>query len=238
MFDLTLPSWSKNDYFQFREFLEGLAGSEKNKEWSKCIANTNYKMLAIPSPKLNDFAKLVFKGNYTEFIQSAEFVYGEELIICAKVIGLIKDFNEQKTHILKLVPYIDSWEVTDSFKLRITPQNMQLYFDFSKDLIDSKFVFGRRMGAVIFLKLVKFDNLTAQILKLIEENSNEKEYYVNMAYAWVVCEALIKNRNIALKFLERQNFNKFVQNKAISKARDSFRVSSLDKELLKSLRKR
>ena len=37
----------------------------------------------------------------------------------------------------------------------------------------------------------------------------EKEYYVNMANAWLLCECLIKEREKTLKFLEFKILGKF-----------------------------
>ena len=88
----------------------------------------------------------------------------------------------------------------------------------------------------MLLKLVGNDNLTEKILKIIEENRDENEYYVNMCYAWVICEAMVKQRDTTIKFWQNAKFNKFVNNKAISKCNDSFRVSLADKMLLKSLK--
>ena len=64
----------------------------------------------------------------------------------------------------------------------------------------------------------------------------ETHYYVNMANAWLVAECFTKQRDKTLNLIKNKTLNKFVQNKAISKCRDSFRVSPEDKELLKTFR--
>ena len=55
---------------------------------------------------------------------------------------------------------------------------------------------------------------------------------MNMAVAWLLCELMIYNRDKTLKYLEHHNLNNFTINKAISKCRDSYRVSKEDKEKL------
>ena len=77
----------------------------------------------------------------------------------------------------------------------------------------------------------KESDLTA-IFRIVDSLYNEKEYYVNMAVAWLMCEIVIKNREQAFKYLKKHNLNKFTINKTISKCRDSFRVSKEDKEEL------
>ena len=63
-------------------------------------------------------------------------------------------------------------------------------------------------------------------------NKDENEYYVNMSAAWLLCECFIKQREATLKYFKNNTTNNFIINKAISKCRDSFRVSIEDKKLL------
>ena len=94
----------------------------------------------------------------------------------------------------------------------------------------------KRIGLIIFLKLLSYDEFASQILSIIKTFKNETEYYVNMVNAWIVCESFIKHREKTLALLKEKSLSKFTQNKAISKCRDSFRVSNEDKEFLKTLR--
>lgn len=63
-------------------------------------------------------------------------------------------------------------------------------------------------------------------------------YYVNMAIAWYLCEALIKQYPLALAQLETGQLSHFVHNKAIQKATESRMLSQEQKDLLRSLRMR
>ena len=235
--ELTRVHWKPCDYKNYQDFLETLAKSENDRLWSKRIAQTNYPMLAIPATKQLEIAKLIKRGNYSEFFKVSNFKYGEEILIAARIISLIKDFNEQKQQILWLIPFVDSWEGTDTIKFKINETNSNLYFNFANELIKSDLTFGRRMGAFILLKLVQFKEFTIKILQIVQDNRTETEYYVNMCYAWIICESLIKQRNLTINFWKDACFNEFVNNKAISKCRDSFRISISDKELLKTMKK-
>ena len=70
------------------------------------------------------------------------------------------------------------------------------------------------------------------------ENIPCKKYYTEMAVAWLVCEGFVKFRDETLRLLERGRLDSFVTNMAVSKCRDSFRVSSEDKNLLLKFRKK
>ena len=75
-----------------------------------------------------------------------------------------------------------------------------------------------------------------KILKMCEKIKNDA-YYVKMAVAWLLSYCFIKFRDKTLKYFKNNSLDKFMHNKAISKCRDSFQVSSEDKEMLKDLRR-
>jgi len=56
-----------------------------------------------------------------------------------------------------------------------------------------------------------------------------------MAIAWLICDCYIKYPN-KTKVLFNGSLNKFINNKAISKIHDSFRVKKEEKEELKKYR--
>ena len=74
------------------------------------------------------------------------------------------------------------------------------------------------------------------IIGTIKTLKGEQEYYVNMAVAWLVAECFTKHRNKTLPLFVGGDLNKFVNNKAISKCHDSYRVTDADKEMLKVYR--
>ena len=83
---------------------------------------------------------------------------------------------------------------------------------------------------MIFRYLLKEENLD-RIFKLIKNITTHK-YYIDMAIAWLICECMTKYEQKTLLLIKEQCFTKFIQNKAISKCRDSFRISKEIKEEL------
>ena len=61
-----------------------------------------------------------------------------------------------------------------------------------------------------------------------------KGYYNDMAIAWLISVAFVKMRDKTLDFIKEGKLSSFTLNKAISKIRDSFRVSREDKLLLQN----
>lgn len=54
-----------------------------------------------------------------------------------------------------------------------------------------------------------------------------------MAISWLISVCFVKFRTDTLELIKSKNLPVFVQNKAISKIRDSYRVANKDKELVK-----
>ena len=57
-----------------------------------------------------------------------------------------------------------------------------------------------------------------------------------MAISWLLAECFVKFRTKILDLLKSKKLSPFVQNKTISKIRESLKVSKEDKELVKSLK--
>ena len=124
-------------------------------------------------------------------------------------------------------------------KFTFTEENKPLFFDFATECLqDITHTFVRRLGLIILLKMSSFAEYTDGILRAADSLESETEYYVNMANAWLIAECFTHFREKTLAYLTgAPHLNKFTMNKAISKCRDSYRVSAEDKEFLKTLRK-
>jgi 3-methyladenine DNA glycosylase AlkD len=64
-----------------------------------------------------------------------------------------------------------------------------------------------------------------------------EEYYVNMMVAWFFAEALVKQYDAAIEYLENNRLPIWTHNKAVQKARESYRITKEQKEYLKTLKR-
>ena len=62
------------------------------------------------------------------------------------------------------------------------------------------------------------------------------EYYVNMMIAWYFATALAKQYDSILPFIEEKKLDDWTHNKAIQKAVESYRITTQQKEYLKTLK--
>ena len=228
--ELIKNNWTKEDGVEFIKYLETLKREEKV-EWTKNIVNTNMKVLAIKSPELNSIIKQIKKGNFLSFLDLNLNNYHENTIINGNLIVTIKDFEVMKRYLDKYSKKIDNWASCDTLKFNVK-NNEEKFMRLSKDYIKSELPFVRRIGMLILFKFIDNDKYIDEIYNRLNQFENETEYYVNMINSWLLCELFIKRRDKTLEFLKNNRLNKFTINKAISKCRDSYRVSDDDKVLL------
>ncbi len=233
--DFIFAKWGKFEYDQLERHLFDISYPE-NAEWENKIVKTSYPLLSAYTKDLRAIAKSIFSGNYLDFIANNPHRYHEELLLDCFVISLIKDSGAQMKSLSKYLRICDSWAQTDSLKFYITKKNEDDWFNYAISLTKSSYVFERRCGILIFFKFLTSDKLNI-IFDTLKSLKNESEYYVNMAIAWLVCDAFIKRRNETINFLNSNSLSNWVRNKAISKCRDSYRVSKDDKKMLLSLKK-
>lgn len=227
--------WTKKDFIEFEKYLISISGTEINRQFEQKIVNTTLPCLAIKSPIINDIISQISKDNFMQFLSVCEFNYHTETLIYAGLLCKIKDFDTFSQKLLEFSQKIDNWSSCDTLKFVINKDNKSSYFNLAQNLIKNEKTFTRRVGVRILFKFLD-DEYIDRVLKIILSENDEKEYYVNMALAWLMCECFIKQREKSLKVFETKKLNQFVQNKAIDKCRDSFRVNSDDKLLLKKLK--
>lgn len=228
--DLVKEKWFKKDILEFNKYLENLR--ENNKiDFTKRTVNTKMEVLAIPIPVIRKITSQIAKGNFIDYLDKFNNKYYENTLINAILINKIKDIETKKYYLSKLL--VDNWSTVDILKFDIKGKEQE-YLNFAKEYLKDSNQFVRRIGVRILFNYTEKKDLT-EILEIINSLYEEKEYYVNMAVAWLMCEIVIKNRNQAFEYLNSKKckLNKFTFNKTISKCRDSFRVSEEDKELLK-----
>lgn len=235
--ELNKAHWYESDIQPFQNYLKSLSQGEQKSEWEKRIINTSLPCLAIPAPTVKKIAHEIKKGNYIEFLNLWIWQNFTNTSIIGSLICQINDFSLIVKYLDKYGDYCDNWATCDILKFDIREENKLLYFDLCKKYIESEKPFKRRIGMTILFKFVDDDNYIQQIFDILNLFYDEKEYYVNMVNAWLVAECFAKQREKTLIFFKCNKLNNFTINKAISKCRDSFRVSTADKELLLQFKK-
>ena len=230
--------WNEENYEKFINYLIDLQDINYKNFHSSLVLNSKYEMIGIRVPIMRDIANKISKSNIEEFLQYVQDRYYEEVMIQGLVIAHIKEESQFYKYFKNYINKIDNWAICDSFcsSIKIIRKYEEKYFKEAIKFALSKEEFISRVGLIMILNhFINKNNLNI-IFDTLNKIKSDK-FYINMAEAWLLCEIFIKFPKEAMGFLEKNNLNKFTQNKAISKIHDSYRVSKEDKELLNNFRK-
>lgn len=211
----------------------------KYKEFHSSLCPNVDKIIGVRVPELRKMAKNIASQNYTQFLDNAKDEYYEELVLQGLVIGYAKISIEETFKYLEIfVPKINSWAVCDTTcsNLKITKKYMKEMWKFLEQYINSKNEYEIRFALVMYLNYYLTDEYIDEILHKVDKITN-KEYYVQMAIAWLLSFAYIKQKEKTEMYLLKNNLDEFTQNKAIQKICESYRVSKENKDKLRKLKK-
>lgn len=224
------------------EKLESLKDEEYKKFNLKLCPDTNKEMLGIRIPVLRKLAKEILKENdWKSFVKNEKNQYFEEVILQGLIIGYCKiDFKEKLEYIKLFVPRIDSWAITDTFvpTLKIKSENLKEYWDFILEYTKSNKEFEVRFAVISLLDYFITEEYVDKVLEVLN-NISHNGYYVKMAVAWTLAEIGIKFNEKLMTFLNSDNnLDNFTFNKALQKMIESYRITDIQKDLLRKMKRK
>ncbi len=226
------------DKLELRKKLYDLQDKKYQEFHSGLCPNTN-GIIGVRIPELRKIAKEISKNNPRDFLETYVDEYYEETMLLGFVIGYSKLSLEETFKYLKdFIPKINNWAVCDCVcsTLKITKKYPEEMFEFLLTYTKSKNEFDLRFAIVMFLDYYIIPEYLPKILKIVD-SIKSKDYYVQMAIAWFISIAYIKEKEITLPYIKNNNLDTFTHNKSIQKIRESYRVSNLEKETLNKYKK-
>ena len=235
--NLCREHWTEKDYEMYVDYLKSLQ-DENYREFHQNLTTTRYEILGLRVPMQRKIAKEISKGNIEEFFCFCKDRYYEEVNIEGFVLAGIKDLSLLEKYFDSFVLKIDNWAICDGFcnSLKIVQKNKEYFWKKIQELLKKEETFSVRVGLILLLCFYVEKEYIFDILQLVKTVTHE-EYYVGMGLAWLLAECYIKYSEETLVLLKEKSLSSFVQNKTISKIRDSYRVSKEEKEFLQSLKK-
>ena len=230
--------FTETNYNSLLQKLENL-GDKKHQEFHSSLVPDVNNMLGISIPKLRVVAKELIKecDDIESYFSLVGDKYYEELMLKGIVIGNVKCvWNKKLEYIEDFVPKIYDWAVCDTFCSSIKPPKSELasFRQFIEPYLNSDKEFEIRFAVVILLQKYITDEYINSTLKALESVKKNDKYYVKMAVAWALSFCYIKFPEPTAKLFSECKLDKWVQNKAIQKCRESLRVTKEQKdELLK-----
>ena len=146
-----------------------------------------------------------------------------------------KDFDAVVRGLDEILPYIDNWASCDSIRPPVFQKEKERLFPACQRWMASDRPYTVRFGMEMLMTYFLDDAFTPQVNDAVAAVESE-HYYVRMMQAWYFATALAKQWNATLPVLTERRLQPWVHNKTIQKARESYRITPEQKELLKVLR--
>ena len=195
------------------------------------------RFIGVRIPKLRKLAGIFKKTTASkEFLGKLPHYYFEENMLHGLLIAEIKDYDMCIAELEKFLPFIDNWAVCDVLSPKVFKKHKTELFSEIRKWSDSKDTYICRFGIGMLMRYFLDEDFTPEHLK-IPANIHSEEYYVNMMLAWYFATALAKQWKDTIVLLETGALDKWVHNKTIQKARESFRITGEQKEYLKGLKR-
>ena len=193
---------------------------------SKLIPGVDKELIiGVRVPEIRRLAKALSADERKKFISELPHKYHEENLLHGAILQLIKnDIGEVISETEKFLPYIDNWAVCYMSQSKLLGKYPDMVFGKACEWAKSEKTYTVRFAIDVLLQFFLDENFKSEVFSLAESIVSE-EYYINMALAWFWSFALIKRYDEALPIIESKRLPAFVHNKAIQKARESYRIS-------------
>lgn len=189
-------------------------------------------VIGVKTPELKKLAKVIVKENISDkFLKQLPHKYFEENQLHAFIISDIKDFDIALREIERFLPYIDNWATCDQLIPKAIAKNPERILPKADEWLKSEHTYTVRFAIAIYMRYFLDDRFKKDYLYKISSLKSD-EYYVNMMIAWYFATALAKQYDTAISVFEKHLLDKWTHNKAIQKARESYRVSDEHKRIL------
>lgn len=194
------------------------------------------KIIGIRAPEYKKILKEL--GNdpvIPAFLSALPHAWHEENCLHAALVNRIRDYQACVSALEQFMPFIDNWAVNDTINPACFRKHRAELIGRVQSWIASDAPYTRRCGMKILMANYLDEDFRPEYLDLPADLRSE-EYYVNMMTAWLFAEALVRQWDTAVAFLENRRLDPWTNNKAIQKACESFRVPDERKAYLRTLK--
>lgn len=197
--------------------------------------------VGVRLPKLREYEKKI-RGTKeaNDFLNNLPHKYFDENMLHAILLSHEKDFNKALTMVDDFLPYANSWAIVDTmcpkvfFKEKYKSELKKHVLKWAKSKKEYTCRFGIDVLMNVYLDVDEKELIS--YLDLVSSIRSDK-YYINMMIAWYFATALTYRYDVAIKYIENNKLDIWTHNKAIQKAKESFRVSNEIKSYLSTLKR-
>ena len=223
--DAQLAQWAEPDYQRFASSL--LPGVTD--------------VIGVRLPKLRTLAKRIAqRPDAAVFLAHARSDTFEQRMLHGMVIGALPaPLEQQLPHIAAFLPRIDNWSVCDSFccSLKATRQDSARMWAFLRPLFTDPAPYIRRFAVVMLLDYYIDAAHLESVLALLDGVPASEEP-VSMAVAWAISMCFVFDPRRTMVYLQTCRLDALTYRRALQKIVDSRRVTTADKQAVRTLRAR
>lgn len=212
---------------------------EKYRSFSARLLPPHTPLIGVRLPILRQIAKQGIRQKGILFLKQLTDDSFEEKMLSGFVIGYVSlPISDKIPYIENYLNKVDNWSLCDSFcaTFCLSDSDKKTLLPFLKRCLNNDKEYVVRFGVVMLLMYYITETDIDMCLKLFERISHQG-YYVQMAVAWAVSICYIQYSRQTLLFLQKNTLNKYVQNKAIQKIRESVCVSQDKKDFVLQYKK-
>lgn len=196
-------------------------------------------IIGVRVPKIRLLVKELLKKDYKYYLDNIKNKYYEETMIEGLIIATSKmGLNEKFTYLDKFVPKINNWAICDtvcsSFKFK--KNDLEKVWKYILKYKNSNNEFELRFMIIIMMDYFLIDEYINDVLDIIDL-VNTDYYYTNMGIAWFISVMYVKYKDKTVNYLKKCHLSDFTYNKSIQKILESNRVSKVDKDIIRTMKR-
>lgn len=211
---------------------------DKYRSFSASLTPGKENILGVRLPLLRKIALQLVKGNWRDYLKTAQDDTMEEVMLQGMVIGYCgADIEEVLELSTRFIPKIDCWSVCDSFcgGLKLTNTHKERMWEFLQAYLASNQEYDIRFGVVMLLYYLEPDYAPLAFAHF--DRIKHEGYYVKMAVAWVLSMYYVKLPELTMEYLKNNSLDKFTYNKALQKITESLKIDKETKDRIRSMKR-
>jgi len=195
-------------------------------------------IIGVRTPALKKLAReLRGTDEARAFLNALPHRYYEENNLHAFLIAGERDFDKVLCEVERFLPFVDNWATCDGLSPKAFAKEPQKLEEAVCRWLKSQHTYTIRYGIVSLMRRYLSENFKKEHFTLVESAIND-EYYVKMVVAWYFATALSFKYDETQEVLTENRLDRWTHNKTIQKAVESYRITSEQKQYLKTLRRK
>lgn len=193
-------------------------------------------IIGVRTPDLRTLAKeLAKQKDIGAFLDTLPHTYFDENQLHAFILSELKDYDQCIARVNAFLPNVDNWATCDQLSPKAFKKHKTELLKEIKTWLKSDKTYTVRFAVGMLMQHYLDDDFKSDYPKLVAAIKLD-EYYINMMRAWYFATALAKQYDAIIPYIEQKKLDPWTHNKVIQKAVESYRITPVQKEYLKTFR--